>query len=70
VIPAAGGVIVINGVGQPIGAVGVTGDTSDLDEVCAIAGISGARLTAQHDGVGDVTREACRDRCPEAFAAR
>jgi uncharacterized protein GlcG (DUF336 family) len=47
VVPAAGGVIVVGPDGQPIGAVGVTGDTSDNDEACALAGIAAAGLTAQ-----------------------
>ena len=47
IIPAAGGVIVIDGDGQPIGAIGITGDTSDNDEACALAGIAAAGLTAQ-----------------------
>jgi uncharacterized protein GlcG (DUF336 family) len=47
VIPAAGGVIVVNGAGQIMGAVGVTGDTSDNDETCALAGIEAAGLKAQ-----------------------
>ena len=47
VIPAAGGVIVVDGAGAPIGAVGVTGDTSDNDEACALAGIAAAGLKAQ-----------------------
>lgn len=46
-IPAAGGVIVVDGEGLPLGAVGVTGDTSDNDEVCALVGIAKAGLTAQ-----------------------
>lgn len=46
-IPAAGGVIAVDGAGQIIGAVGVTGDTSDNDEVCALAGIEAAGLKAQ-----------------------
>lgn len=48
VIPAAGGVIVVDEQGLPIGAVGVTGDTSDNDEICALAGIVAASLTAQN----------------------
>lgn len=47
VIPAAGGVIVNSSDGIAIGAVGVTGDTSDNDELCALAGISAAGLVAQ-----------------------
>ena len=47
VVPAAGGVIVVGTDGVPIGAVGVTGDTSDNDEACALAGIAAAGLVAQ-----------------------
>ena len=47
IIPAAGGVIVVGDDGRPIGAVGITGDTSDNDEACALAGIEAAGLTAQ-----------------------
>jgi uncharacterized protein GlcG (DUF336 family) len=46
IVPAAGGVIVVDGEGRPIGAVGVTGDTSDNDELCALAGIAAAGLRA------------------------
>lgn len=42
VIPAAGGVLIVEG-----GAVGVSGDTSDNDEICALAGIAAAGLKAQ-----------------------
>jgi len=46
VVPAAGGVL-IRGEGERIvGAVGITGDTSDNDEACALAGVSAAGLTA------------------------
>lgn len=44
-VPVAGGVL-IKGDGGFIGAVGVTGDTSDNDEACALAGIAAAGLTA------------------------
>ena len=47
IVPAAGGLIVVDDEGFPLGAVGVTGDTSDNDERCAIAGIEAAGLTAQ-----------------------
>ena len=46
-LPAAGGVIVIGEDGFAIGAVGVTGDTSDNDEACGLAGIAAAGLTAK-----------------------
>ncbi|MEX0707341.1 MAG: heme-binding protein [Woeseia sp.] len=45
ILPAAGGVLVFNGDGELTGAVGITGDTSDRDEECAIAGIKAAGLT-------------------------
>ena len=35
--------------GDLLGAVGVTGDTSDNDEAAAVAGITGAGLTPQVD---------------------
>lgn len=46
-VPAAGGVIVVDGEGRAAGAVGVTGDTSDNDEAAALAGIAAAGLQAQ-----------------------
>lgn len=46
-IPAAGGVIIVDDAGRPVGAVGVTGDTSDNDEACALAGVAAAGLIAQ-----------------------
>lgn len=45
-VPAAGGVIVKGSDGFAIGAVGITGDTSDNDEICTLAGIAAAGLTA------------------------
>ncbi len=47
IIPAAGGVIVVDEDDRPLGAVGITGDTSDRDEACALAGIAAAGLRAQ-----------------------
>ncbi len=47
IIPAAGGVIVADEAGAVLGAVGVTGDTSDNDETAALAGIAAAGLTAR-----------------------
>ena len=46
-VPAAGGIIVVDEAGSPVGAAGVTGDTSDNDEACALAGIAAAGLVAQ-----------------------
>ena len=47
VIPAAGGVIILDAAGAVLGAIGVTGDTSDNDEACALAGIEAAGLQTQ-----------------------
>ena len=44
-VPVPGGVLVREG-RTIVGAVGITGDTSDNDETCAIAGIEAAGLTA------------------------
>jgi len=46
-IPVAGGVNVVDDTGRIIGAVGVSGDTSDNDEIAALAGIAAAGLKAQ-----------------------
>ncbi len=45
-IPVPGGVLVLDGSGAVIGAVGVTGDSSDNDEIAAIAGVEAAGLVA------------------------
>jgi uncharacterized protein GlcG (DUF336 family) len=44
-VPVAGGVLIRDTNNQIIGSVGVTGDTSDNDEICAVAGIQAAGLT-------------------------
>jgi uncharacterized protein GlcG (DUF336 family) len=44
IVPAPGGVLIRSG-GDIIGAVGISGDTSDNDEACAVAGIKAAGLT-------------------------
>ena len=46
-IPLPGGVLVRSCARELIGAVGVSGDTSDNDDAVAISGIEGARLAAQ-----------------------
>jgi uncharacterized protein GlcG (DUF336 family) len=45
-VPVAGGVLIRDAAGALLGAVGVTGDSSDNDEACAIAGIQAAGLVA------------------------
>jgi len=45
-VPVPGGVLVRDEGGRIVGAVGISGDTSDRDEQCAIAGIEAAGLNA------------------------
>ncbi|MDG1249273.1 MAG: heme-binding protein [Gammaproteobacteria bacterium] len=45
-VPVPGGVLVRDTSGEVIAAVGITGDTSDNDEACAIAGIEAVSLVA------------------------
>jgi uncharacterized protein GlcG (DUF336 family) len=44
IVPAQGGVLIRDAGGNIVGAVGVSGDVSDQDEICAIHGISAAGL--------------------------
>ncbi|NKC34241.1 GlcG/HbpS family heme-binding protein [Falsiroseomonas selenitidurans] len=44
-VPVPGGVLVRAADGAVLGAVGVSGDASDKDEVCAVAGVHAAGLT-------------------------
>jgi uncharacterized protein GlcG (DUF336 family) len=48
-IPVPGGVLVKDATGVTIGCVGVSGDSSDNDELAAIAGIKSASLVPQPD---------------------
>jgi len=45
-VPAPGGVLIKDAGGAVLGAVGISGDVSDKDEVCAVAGIEAAGLKA------------------------
>ena len=45
-MPIPGGVLVRDAAGELIGAVGVSGELSDNDEICAVAGIKAAGLVA------------------------
>ena len=47
VMGVPGGVLILDAVGDTIGAVGISGDTSDNDEACALAGIEAAGLKAE-----------------------
>ena len=42
--PSPGGVLIRNTGGEVIGAVGVSGDTGDNDELCAVVGLDAAGL--------------------------
>jgi uncharacterized protein GlcG (DUF336 family) len=46
VVPVPGGVLIRDRDGKVLGAVGISGDTSDIDEQCAISAIEEVGLTA------------------------
>jgi len=45
-IPVPGGVLIQDQSGGLLGAIGISGDTSDNDEICCVAGIEAAGLKA------------------------
>lgn len=45
-VPSPGGVLIADSEGRLIGAVGISGDIGDNDEICAIAGIEAAGYRA------------------------
>jgi len=49
VVTNPGGVLIRDG-GDIVGAVGISGDTSDKDEACAVAGVEAAGLQADPGG--------------------
>jgi uncharacterized protein GlcG (DUF336 family) len=46
IVPVPGGVLIRDAAGGLVGAVGISGDTSDNDELCAFAGIEAVGLKA------------------------
>ncbi len=46
IVPVPGGVLIQSADGTLVGAVGISGDTSDNDEACAVAGIEAAGFKA------------------------
>jgi len=46
IVPVAGGVLARDAKGGIVAAVGISGDTSDNDEACAIAGIAAVNFVA------------------------
>ena len=45
-IPSPGGVLIAGTDGEVMGAIGISGDTGDNDEICALAGIAAVGLSA------------------------
>ena len=45
-VPVPSGVLILSG-DEVIGAVGISGDNSDNDEACAVAGVAAAGLEAK-----------------------
>lgn len=52
IVPAPGGVLIRDVDGTILGATGISGDTADMDERCAIAGITAAALIPDPGGQG------------------
>jgi uncharacterized protein GlcG (DUF336 family) len=44
-----GGQLIRDGAGEVIGAVGVTGDVNEMDDICAVAGIHAAGFKSDYD---------------------
>jgi len=44
-VPVPGGVLIRSASGEIVGSIGISGDTSDNDETCAVFGIKAAGLT-------------------------
>ncbi|MGE0563056.1 MAG: heme-binding protein [Pseudolabrys sp.] len=50
IVPNAGGVLIRDGGGKVIGAVGISGDTADKDEACVVPAIEASGLKADPGG--------------------
>lgn len=46
IVPVPGGLAILDRSGAVVGAAGISGDTSDNDEICALAGIEAAGFSA------------------------
>jgi len=44
VLPVAGGILIKNSDQELLGAIGISGDLSELDELCAVKGVQSANL--------------------------
>ena len=51
-IPSPGGVLIAAADGEVVGAIGISGDTGDNDEICAMAGIAAVGLSGIPGGRG------------------
>jgi len=47
IVPVPGGVLIRDTSGTLLGAIGISGDTSDNDEICCVAAIEAANLNAE-----------------------
>lgn len=47
-MPVAGGVLIRDSTGHILGSIGISGDTSDNDELCAIAGVEAVGYVADN----------------------
>jgi uncharacterized protein GlcG (DUF336 family) len=45
-VPVPGGVLIRSAAGEVLGSVGISGDTSENDEICAVSGIEAAGFKA------------------------
>lgn len=50
-IPVPGGVLIRDENREVVGAVGISGDSSDIDELCAISGVQAAGLVADAEAL-------------------
>lgn len=57
VFPVPGGVLILNQDGGIIGAVGISGDTSEKDELCAIEGVKAAGLECDPESPDPLWKE-------------
>jgi uncharacterized protein GlcG (DUF336 family) len=51
-----GGQLIRDAAGEVVGAIGVTGDVNEMDDICAIAGIHAAGFRADDDFDDDAVR--------------
>lgn len=50
IVPVPGGVLIRDADGTIVGAVGISGDQSDVDEACAVAGVANVGLSPDPGG--------------------